>query len=70
MTKDWPFQLFFCLLQSEGTAAAMAVKGEASKRGFAEKHNAVLWTVLVPTYQKVFHEDSNTLLKAALQVMG
>ena len=46
----------------------MAVKGEASKQGFAERHSAVLWTVLVPRFQKVFYEGSNTLLKAALQV--
>lgn len=48
----------------------MAVKGEASKRGSAERHNAALSTVLVPGRQKAFYEDSNALLKAALHVMG
>lgn len=46
--------------------AATTVKGEASKQGFAEKHSAVLSTVLVPGCQKVFYEDSNALFKAAL----
>lgn len=68
MTKDWPFQLFSYLLQCEGTAAATAAKGEASKQGFAERHNAVLSTALVPRCQKVFGEDSNASLQAVLQV--
>lgn len=47
---DRPFLLSFCLLQYEGTAAATAMMGEASKQGSAERHNAVLWTVLVPVH--------------------
>lgn len=70
VTTDRPFQLFSCLLQYEGTAAARAAMGEASKRDFAERHNAVLLTVLVPRLQKEFHEDSKTLLNATLQQMN
>lgn len=68
VTKDWPFQQFFYLLQSGETSAAMAVKGEASKRGFAGRHNAVPLTVLAPRCQKIIFEDNVALLKAALQV--
>lgn len=70
VTTGRPFQLFSCLLQYEGTAAARAAMGEASKRDFAERHNAVLLTVLVPRLQKEVHEDSRTLLKTTVIFWG